>query len=736
MQTKKKPNNKFILFTLIIAVFIAILIFSSLSSVQKISYNEFRNMVELKSYKEQPCVITDIKVVNNGTIYVRTQNSKITEEQFWNNLTGDYYFVVSVNAGIEQLLNYINDYNSGKLVIIDSDGNPQTVEPIVKINLDYGFEPENILSTILPYASFILIGVFAFMIFRSISGAGKGNMSFGKSRAKLAEPSKVKFSDVAGAKEEKVELAEIVEFLKDPKKFTDLGARVPKGVILVGPPGTGKTMLAKAVAGESNVPFFRISGSDFVEMFVGVGASRVRDLFEQAKKNAPAIIFIDEIDAVGRQRGAGMGGGNDEREQTLNQLLVEMDGFETNQGIIVMAATNRPDVLDPALLRPGRFDRQVYVNMPDVGEREQILLVHAKNKKFTDDVNFKNIARITSGFSGADLENLLNEAAILAARDNRPRITNSDVNAASTKVMMGPQKKSKVFTERDKKITAYHEAGHAILHKLLPLCDEVQEVSIVPRGLAGGYTMSRPENDENYASVNKLNNMIASMMGGRIAEEIIFEDFTTGASNDIERATKLARKMVTQFGMSSKLGFINLGSSSEVFIGRDYQTTVQYSQETAKVIDQEIEKILNKNYSQAKQLLLDNIDKLHALAELLLARETVFQEEVDMVMEGIDNKTIIKKMEAKEKKERKMLEKEKQEKQEEESKKIRDLQEKAFLALQQEGLISKDLKFEDTINKVNKQKQEADHNMTNPENQPSQDLKETGKQEPADKDEE
>ena len=736
MQTKKKPNNKFILFTLIIAVFIAILIFSSLSSVQKISYNEFRNMVELKSYKEQPCVITDIKVVNNGTIYVRTQNSKITEEQFWNNLTGDYYFVVSVNAGIEQLLNYINDYNSGKLVIIDSDGNPQTVEPIVKINLDYGFEPENILSTILPYASFILIGVFAFMIFRSISGAGKGNMSFGKSRAKLAEPSKVKFSDVAGAKEEKVELAEIVEFLKDPKKFTDLGARVPKGVILVGPPGTGKTMLAKAVAGESNVPFFRISGSDFVEMFVGVGASRVRDLFEQAKKNAPAIIFIDEIDAVGRQRGAGMGGGNDEREQTLNQLLVEMDGFETNQGIIVMAATNRPDVLDPALLRPGRFDRQVYVNMPDVGEREQILLVHAKNKKFTDDVNFKNIARITSGFSGADLENLLNEAAILAARDNRPRITNSDVNAASTKVMMGPQKKSKVFTERDKKITAYHEAGHAILHKLLPLCDEVQEVSIVPRGLAGGYTMSRPENDENYASVNKLNNMIASMMGGRIAEEIIFEDFTTGASNDIERATKLARKMVTQFGMSSKLGFINLGSSSEVFIGRDYQTTVQYSQETAKVIDQEIEKILNKNYSQAKQLLLDNIDKLHALAELLLARETVFQEEVDMVMEGIDNKTIIKKMEAKEKKERKMLEKEKQEKQEEESKKIRDLQEKAFLALQQEGLISKDLKFEDTINKVNKQKQEADQNITNPENQPSQDLKETGKQEPADKDEE
>lgn len=736
MQTKKKPNNKFILFTLIIAVFIAILIFSSLSSVQKISYNEFRNMVELKSYKEQPCVITDIKVVNNGTIYVRTQNSKITEEQFWNNLTGDYYFVVSVNAGIEQLLNYINDYNSGKLVIIDSDGNPQTVEPIVKINLDYGFEPENILSTILPYASFILIGVFAFMIFRSISGAGKGNMSFGKSRAKLAEPSKVKFSDVAGAKEEKVELAEIVEFLKDPKKFTDLGARVPKGVILVGPPGTGKTMLAKAVAGESNVPFFRISGSDFVEMFVGVGASRVRDLFEQAKKNAPAIIFIDEIDAVGRQRGAGMGGGNDEREQTLNQLLVEMDGFETNQGIIVMAATNRPDVLDPALLRPGRFDRQVYVNMPDVGEREQILLVHAKNKKFTDDVNFKNIARITSGFSGADLENLLNEAAILAARDNRPRITNSDVNAASTKVMMGPQKKSKVFTERDKKITAYHEAGHAILHKLLPLCDEVQEVSIVPRGLAGGYTMSRPENDENYASVNKLNNMIASMMGGRIAEEIIFEDFTTGASNDIERATKLARKMVTQFGMSSKLGFINLGSSSEVFIGRDYQTTVQYSQETAKVIDQEIEKILNKNYSQAKQLLLDNIDKLHALAELLLARETVFQEEVDMVMEGIDNKTIIKKMEAKEKKERKMLEKEKQEKQEEESKKIRDLQEKAFLALQQEGLISKDLKFEDTINKVNKQKQEANQNITNPENQPSQDLKETGKQEPADKDEE
>ena len=696
MSKKKKSNNLLLIATLIVVAVIAMYIFSSLSQIPRITYGEFENMLRYQTYVNNEgetvnTIVSNYKVVGT-TIYVRLADSEITEEDFAKNDKADYYFVVSTAAGMQKFENLIERYNGGELT---------GSVPAVIVEPSYDTVPESFLSSILPYVSIILVIVVSFFIFRSIGGAGKGTMSFGKTKAKLAEPSKIKFADVAGAKEEKVELKEIVDFLKNPKKFTELGARIPKGVILVGPPGTGKTMLAKAVAGESNVPFFRISGSDFVEMFVGVGASRVRDLFDQAKRNAPAIIFIDEIDAVGRQRGAGLGGGNDEREQTLNQLLVEMDGFEATQGIIVMAATNRPDVLDPALLRPGRFDRQIYVNIPDVGEREQILLVHAKNKKFTEDVNFKNVARITAGFSGADLENLLNEAAILAARDNRPRITNSDINAASTKVMMGPQKKSRVFTERDRKITAYHEAGHAILHKVLPLCDEVQEVSIVPRGMAGGYTMSRPDNDEKYATLNKLNNMIASLMGGRIAEEIIFKDISTGASNDIERATKIARKMVTEFGMSERLGFINLGSSSEVFIGRDYQTTVQYSDETAKIIDEEIGKILNKNYAEAKQILLDNLDKLHSLADLLLKRETVFQEEVDMVMKGVDNKIIIRKMTTKENKEKKLLEKEKQAKAEAEAKKLKELQEKAFVALQKEGLIDANLKFEDAIKEPN-----------------------------------
>ena len=692
MTKNKKKFNWSMVLVLALIILLAYGIVSFLNQTPELTITEFKDMVAYKTYKDEPCEITDVKFVGT-TIYVRVDGSKITDKQFRENEIGDFYFVVSSNARVTEIIEFINNYNNGELVYNET--------PIVKTNtinqLD-GVVSEGFFSKIVPYLSLIVVIVVAVLIFKSISGANKGSMNFGKSKAKIAEPSKVKFNDVAGAKEEKFELQEIVEFLKNPKKFKDLGARIPKGVILVGPPGTGQTMLAKAVAGESNVPFFRISGSDFVEMFVGVGASRVRDLFEQAKKNAPAIIFIDEIDAVGRQRGAGLGGGNDEREQTLNQLLVEMDGFEATQGIIVMAATNRPDVLDPALLRPGRFDRQIYVNMPDVGEREQILLVHARNKKFTDDVNFKNLARLTAGFSGADLENLLNEAAILAARDNRPRITTMDLNAASTKVMMGPQKKSKVQTERDRKITAYHEAGHAILHKVLPLCDEVQEVSIIPRGMAGGYTMSRPENDEAYATVKKLNSIIASMMGGRIAEEIIFDDVSTGASNDIERATKLARKMVTEFGMSEKLGFINLGSSSEVFIGRDYQTTVQYSEATAKIIDEEVELILKKNYEEAKKILLDNIDKLHALANLLLIRETVFQEEVDMIMEGVDNETIIAKMTEKENKEREVLEKEKKEQELLEEQRVRELRERAFKALQQEGLIDSKLTFEEAMN--------------------------------------
>ena len=694
MKEKKKSPITYIIIGVII-LFVLLLIGSNINMTPKIGYNDFVTIVESGTYKEEKDLKVDKVKIVGGTVYVRLANSKITEENFQKRNVGDYYFIISTNAGMESFETFLENHNIENL---------------------YDFESENLLTLLLPYISVLIVAIIGFMIIRNISRGGAGANNFGKSRAKIGMPSKVRFSDVAGAKEEKYELKEIVDFLKNPKKFTDLGARIPKGVILVGPPGTGKTMLAKAVAGESNVPFFRISGSDFVEMFVGVGASRVRDLFETAKKNAPAIIFIDEIDAVGRQRGTGLGGGNDEREQTLNQLLVEMDGFEATQGIIVMAATNRPDVLDPALLRPGRFDRQIYVNMPDVGEREQILLVHAKNKKFADDVNFKNIARITTGFSGADLENLLNEAAILAARDDRPRITNADLNNASTKVMMGPQKKSRAVTEKDKKITAYHESGHALLHKLLPECDGVQEVSIIPRGMAGGYTMSRPDDDENYASYNKLNSMIATMMGGRIAEEIIFGDISTGASNDIEQATKLARKMVTQFGMSKKLGFINLGSSSEVFIGRDYQSTVLYSEATAKTIDEEMEKILKDNYARAKQLLTDNIDKLHALSNLLLLRETVFEEEVDMVMQGIPNEEIIKIMDERENKQKAEFEKEKRAKKDEEAQKLKQLQDMAFNVLKQEGMIPSNAKKIDLDNSI-----ETNQNIDNNQNLTNQD---------------
>ena len=459
-------------------------------------------------------------------------------------------------------------------------------------------------------------------------------MSFGKSRAKAYTTSKVRFSDIAGTEEEKEELKEIVEFLKSPKKFTDLGARIPKGVLLVGYPGTGKTLLARAVAGEANVPFISISGSDFVEMFVGVGASRVRDLFDQAKKNKPCIVFIDEIDAVGRQRGAGLGGGNDEREQTLNQLLVEMDGFESNEGIIILAATNRADVLDPALLRPGRFDRQIYVNVPDVKGREGILRIHARNKKLDENIDFKTLAKITVGFTGADIENMLNEAAILAARNNRPKIIMSDITEGINKVMMGPQKKSRLVTERDKKITAYHESGHAILAKKLKYTDEVQEVSIIPRGMAGGYTMQRPENDNSYRTFNYLMDEIAVCMGGRIAEELIFKDITTGASGDINQATKIAHNMVYNWGMSKNLGFISLESSGQIFIGRDYQTKNDFSEKLAAEADDEVRVIIDYNYKRAKKLLADNQDLLNEMATLLLDKETINKEEIDMLIEG------------------------------------------------------------------------------------------------------
>ena len=498
--------------------------------------------------------------------------------------------------------------------------------------------------SILPYASVIIVVILGFVLIKSILGANSKSFSFGRTKAQVTQKTNVTFNDVAGIDEEKEELQEIVEFLKNPQKYTELGAKIPKGILLVGLPGTGKTLLAKAIAGESNVPFFSISGSDFVEMFVGVGASRVRDLFEQAKREAPCIVFIDEIDAVGRQRGAGLGGGNDEREQTLNQLLVQMDGFEGNTGVIVIAATNRADVLDPALLRPGRFDRQIYVNPPDVKGREMILKIHARNKPMDESVDFKNLARLTSGFTGADIENLLNEAAILTARDNRHKITMTDITESINKVIMGPQKRSRVVTENDKRITACHESGHAIIGKVLPHCDVVQEVSIISRGMAAGYTISRPEDDNMHMSYNKLIDNITMMLGGRAAEELMIKDISTGASNDIERATKIARKMVTEWGMSTKLGTINFGSTSEVFIGRDYQTQVSYSEETASEIDKEIKKIIESCYAKAKEIIKEHQTQMNTMIELLLEKETIYFKEIELIMKGKTTKQILNAM--------------------------------------------------------------------------------------------
>lgn len=483
----------------------------------------------------------------------------------------------------------------------------------------------SIIVPIVLYA--LLFGVF-YIIIRKSAGAQGQAMNFGKTKANQVRDIKVRFSDVAGAEEEKQELQEIVDFLKHPKKYTDIGARIPRGVLLVGPPGTGKTLFAKAVAGEANVPFFSISGSDFVEMFVGVGASRVRDLFEQAKKNMPCIIFIDEIDAVGRQRGAGLGGGNDEREQTLNQLLVQMDGFEASSSIIVMAATNRADILDPALMRPGRFDRQIYVNVPDVKGREEIFKVHSRNKPLASDVNFKSLARLTVGFTGADIENVLNESAILAARDNRKLITMKDISEAVNKVEAGPAKKSRLVTETDKRITAYHESGHAIIAKKLGN-NTVHEVTIIPRGQAGGFTISLPANDDAYMTKQKLLDRITELLGGRAAEEIVIHDISTGASNDIQRASQIARKMVTEWGMSDSIGNMYLGASEEVFLGRDYQQQLNYSEEVAAKIDEEIKTIIDKQYQVALSILRENRDIMDAMVKALYEKETIYEDEID-----------------------------------------------------------------------------------------------------------
>ena len=494
-----------------------------------------------------------------------------------------------------------------------------------------------ILSLLTPFGILIIFFIFWFFMMGGLNGSQNGGktMTFGKSKARMMTPAdrnKITFDDVAGVDEEKEELEEIVQFLKNPKKFTDMGARIPKGVLLVGQPGTGKTLLAKAVAGEAGVPFFIISGSDFVEMFVGVGASRVRDLFEQAKKNAPCIIFIDEIDAVGRQRGAGLGGGHDEREQTLNQLLVEMDGFSDNEGVIVLAATNRPDVLDKALLRAGRFDRQIVVGAPDVKAREHILEVHSKKKRLAEDVDLKVIAKNTSGFVGADLENVLNEAALLAARRNLQEIGMKEIEDAMVKVTMGPEKKTRVRIEKENRLVSYHEAGHAVVSHYLTTQDPVHQISIVPRGMAGGYTMYRPTEDKNFMSKTEMEENIVSLLGGRVAEALILNDISTGASNDIERATKIARSMVTKYGMSERIGTLMLGSDqSEVFLGRDLAQAREYSEETAGVIDEETKRIVDEAYNRAKQILTDHVDKLHAVAKVLLEKEKIEADEFEKI---------------------------------------------------------------------------------------------------------
>ena len=526
------------------------------------------------------------------------------------------------NVALSELDSLLTDYIKA---------NPGEIDVNYEISNSTGWT--NILMVLV---SLGLMGFLIFVFFSQQGGGGSKVMSFGKSKAKLYTKSdkQYTFDDVAGADEEKEELAEVVDFLRSPKRYIDLGARIPKGVLLVGPPGTGKTLLAKATAGEAKVPFFSISGSDFVEMFVGVGASRVRDLFETAKKNAPCIVFIDEIDAVGRHRGAGLGGGNDEREQTLNQLLVEMDGFSNQEGIIIIAATNRADILDPAILRPGRFDRQILVAPPDVKGREDILKVHAKGKPLEDDIDLSIIAKSTAGFTGADLENVMNEASLLAARKREKKVSMKDIEEAIKRVIAGPEKKSKVITDEDKKITAAHEAGHAIVMKSLPQCDEVREISIIPRGMAAGYTISLPDNDNSHMPKGKLLDMICGLLGGRAAEEVMLDDICTGASNDIERASKIARSMVTEWGMSDLLGPLCLGSGQDdVFIGRDFLRSKNYGEEVASAIDKEVRDIINECHEKAINILAENKDKLELITNELIKKETLTGEEFASLFE-------------------------------------------------------------------------------------------------------
>ena len=603
MKAKKSSSSALWIIILFVLVFAAFAIWQTKGTTDSIPYSLFQE--KWKSNEIESVVIKQDKMQIQG----KTRDNK----------------VFTTNAPDDVINSLLKD------------------SPRSDVKIEYEAPSNNVawISIVPAVLLVVLFLVFLFVLTQQSQGGGggRGVMNFGKSRAKIASPDakKVTFKDVAGADEEKAELEEIVDFLKLPAKYIEMGARIPKGVLLVGPPGTGKTLLAKAIAGEAGVPFFSISGSDFVEMFVGVGASRVRDLFQEAKKNAPCIVFIDEIDAVGRQRGAGLGGGHDEREQTLNQLLVEMDGFGVNEGIIMIAATNRPDILDPALLRPGRFDRQIVVGAPDVKGREEILKVHTKKKPLSEDVKLEVLAKRTPGFSGADLENLSNEAALLSVRRGKKQIGMLEMEEAITRVIAGPEKKSRVISERDRKLTAYHEAGHAVVMRLLPNADPVHEISIIPRGRAGGYTMHLPEEDRAYTSKARLKDEMVGLLGGRVAEQLVLGDISTGAKNDIDRASDIARGMVMEYGMSEKIGTISYGTDqNEVFLGRDLGRGRNFSEEVGAKIDKEIKALIDEAYNKAETLLKKNIDKLHAVAGALLEKEKLEGQEFLQIFDNAD----------------------------------------------------------------------------------------------------